>query len=40
MPFDYIDNRILKTNKRDLERQGRESPLVGCGVCMTTQLND
>jgi hypothetical protein len=25
MPFDYIDNGILKTNERDLERQGRPS---------------
>jgi hypothetical protein len=25
VPFDYIDNRILKTNERDLERQGRPS---------------
>jgi hypothetical protein len=23
--FDYVDNRILKTSKRDLERQGRPS---------------
>jgi hypothetical protein len=22
VPFDYIDNGILKTNERDLERQG------------------
>jgi hypothetical protein len=25
VPFDYIDNRILKTSERDLERQGRLS---------------
>jgi hypothetical protein len=25
VPFDYIDNGILKTSKRDLERQGRPS---------------
>jgi hypothetical protein len=25
VPFDYIDNGILKTNERDLERQGRPS---------------
>jgi hypothetical protein len=25
VPFDYIDNRILKTSERDLERQGRPS---------------
>jgi hypothetical protein len=25
MPFDYVDNGILKTSERDLERQGRPS---------------
>jgi hypothetical protein len=25
MPFNYIDNGILKTSERDLERQGRPS---------------
>jgi hypothetical protein len=25
VPFDYIDNGILKMNERDLERQGRPS---------------
>jgi hypothetical protein len=25
VPFDYIDNGILKTNERDLERQGQPS---------------
>jgi hypothetical protein len=25
VPFDYIDNGILKTSERDLERQGRPS---------------
>jgi hypothetical protein len=25
MPFDYIDNTILKTSERNLERQGRSS---------------
>jgi hypothetical protein len=25
VPFDYVDNRILKTSERDLERQGQPS---------------
>jgi hypothetical protein len=25
VPFDYVDNEILKTSERDLERQGRPS---------------
>jgi hypothetical protein len=25
VPFDYIDNRILKTSEKDFERQGRPS---------------
>jgi hypothetical protein len=25
VPFDYVDNGILKTSERDLERQGRPS---------------